>query len=85
MCLYPGDAPFEGPSSSYTAFVQLTTTDGIVLRRGGSGSGFTVCQKGAENYGQPTGFGHMSYTTPVAPDEAMLKQMDDMIKSLKKI
>lgn len=91
ICLYPGDADFEGPSSRYDTFVDLTTKDGIGLRRGGttaaSGTkrGFTVCQKGTENYGQPTGFGHTSYTTPAAPDEATLKEMDAMISSLKKI
>lgn len=85
MCLYPGDPPFEGPSSTYSAFVELTTKDGIMLRRGGTNGGFTLCQKGTENYGQPTGFGHMSYTTPVAADETILKQIDDMVKSLKKV
>lgn len=91
MCLYPGDADFEGPSSRYDTFVNLTTKDGIVLRRGGtvaaSGTkrGFTVCQKGTESYGQPTGFGHTSYSTPLTPDEAILKEMDGMISSLKKV
>jgi len=91
MCLYPGDADFEGPSSRYDLFVQLTTKDGIILRRGttntvnGTKRGFTVCQKGSDNYGQPTGFGHMSYSTPTVADEIMLKELDEMVKSLKKI
>jgi hypothetical protein len=92
LCLYPGDAPFEGPSSTYDTFVQLTTADGITLRRGtttetnGTKRGYTLCQKSTENsYGQPTGFGHTSFSTPVTPDEMTLKEMDTMITSLKKI
>ncbi len=91
LCLYPGDADFEGPSSRYETFVDMTTKDGIVLRRGGSLAasgttrGFTLCQKGTENYGQPTGFGHTSFTTPATPDPTKLGEMDTMIKSLKKV
>lgn len=90
MCLYPGNADFEGPSSRYDTFAELTTADGLILRRGGktvaSGNtrGFTVCQKGTENFGQPTVFGHTGYTTPLNPDNAMISQMDGMIASLKK-
>jgi hypothetical protein len=91
MCLYPGDADFEGPSSRYETYLDMTTQDGVILRRGGSIAangptrGYTFCQKGAENYGQPTGFGHTSYTTPINPDPAVLLEMDLMIKSLKKV
>lgn len=85
LCLYPGDPDFEGPSSRYEAFVELTTKDGILLRRGGGTKGFTLCQKNTENFGQPTVFGHASYITPVTPDTAIVKQMDEMITSLKKI
>lgn len=91
MCLYPGDADFEGPSSRYDTFVTFTTKDGVTLRRGGTNAasgtkrGFTVCQKGTETYGQPTVFGHISYTTPLTPDESMLKVMDEMIRGLKKV
>jgi hypothetical protein len=91
MCLYPGDADFEGPSSKYETFVDITTKDGIILRRGGSiaangpSRGYTLCQKGSESYGQPTGFGHTGYTTPITPDANVLLEMDGMIKSLKKI
>lgn len=87
LCLYPGDPDFEGPSSRFTMFVDLTTFDGIALRRGGTKGkgGFTLCQKVTETYGQPTVFGHMSYTTPATPDADMLLQMDEMITSLKKI
>ncbi len=91
LCLYPGDPDFEGPSSRYDLFVSLTTKDGIAMRRGttnavnGNKRGFTVCQKSTDSYGQPTGFGHMSYTTPIVVDEATLTEMDEMVKSLKKI
>lgn len=91
MCLYPGDGDFEGPSSRYDTYVAFTTADGVTLRRGGTSAasgtkrGFTVCQKSGNSYGQPTVFGHVSYTTPLAPDEAMLKVMDEMIRGLKKV
>jgi hypothetical protein len=91
MCLFAGDADFEGPSSRYETFVNITTKDGIALRRGGNIAAngptrsFTFCQKGTDTYGQPTGYGHMSFTTPVTPDAAKLEEMDTIIMSLKKI
>ncbi|MEK7533406.1 MAG: hypothetical protein AAB542_03155 [Patescibacteria group bacterium] len=94
MCLYTGDADFEGPSSRYDSFVAITTADGIVLRRGStnetsadyiSKKGFTMCQKGSESYGQPTVFGHMSLTTAINPDAALLSEVDAIISSLKKL
>ncbi len=93
ICLYPGDADMEGPSSRFDTFVAITNAGGAVFRRSGTTAtsstkrGFTVCQK-SETYGnfqQPTNFGHTSYTTPLTPDDAMLKEMDTMIASLKKI
>lgn len=91
MCLYPGDADFEGPSSRYDAYVPITTADGIILRRGstntnnGTTKGFTMCQKGSESYGQPTVFGHMSLTTALNPDDKLLSEVDEMIATLKKL
>ncbi|MCL4199858.1 hypothetical protein KJZ67_00775 [Patescibacteria group bacterium] len=91
MCLYAGDADFEGPSSTYDSFVTITTADNIVLRRGttntnnGATKGYTMCQKGSESYGQPTVFGHMSLTTALNPDPALLAEVDAMIASLKKL
>ena len=93
ICLYPGDADTEGPNSRFDNFVTITNAAGNQFRRSGttatSGTkrGFTVCQK-SEAYGnfqQPTNFGHTSYTTPLTPDDAILKEMDTMIASLKKI
>jgi len=91
MCMYPGDASFEGPSSTYDSFVVITTADGITLRRGttlagnGTTKGYTMCQKGSESYGQPTVFGHMSLTTALNADAALLSEVDTMIASLKKL
>ena len=90
-CLYPGDPSPEGPSSSYDNFVQITTSDGLSMRRSGtniasgSTSGFTLCMYGSGSFGAPTVFGHISFTTPLTPDAATLTQMDSMIASLKKI
>lgn len=90
MCLYPDDADFEGPSSRYDSYVELQTADGVMLRRGttntnnGTTKGYTVCQKGTETYGQPTGFGHMSLTTGLPVDPTVIAEVDAMIASLKK-
>lgn len=91
MCLYPTDADFEGPSSRYTNFVNLTTKDGTSLRRSGTDTafkgkfGFTVCQKNNEGgYGQPTIFGHISYSLPENYDQKMLLEMDSIVTSLQK-
>lgn len=91
LCLYPEDANFEGPSSRYDSFTELMTADGIVLRRSsttansGATMGFTFCQKGPDSFGQPTVFGHMSLTTPINPDGALLKEADTIVASLKKL
>ena len=91
MCLYPGDAAFEGPSSSYDSFVAITTADNITLRRGttmggnGATKSYTMCQKGTDAYGQPTVFGHMSLTTALNADAAVISEADAMISSLKKV
>lgn len=92
LCLYPGSAPFEGPSSSYDNFVELNTTDGVILRRSGSTAysgttrGFTGCQKSADgSYQQPTIFGHVSITTPVSYDLLIITEIDGILTSLKKI
>lgn len=91
MCMYPGDPAFEGPSSSYDSFTVITTADNIQLRRGttdtnnGTTKGYTMCQKGTDSFGQPTVFGHMSLTTALNPDAALLTEVDAMISSLKKL
>jgi hypothetical protein len=91
MCLYPGEPDQEGPSSRYTSFVEFTGTNTNIFRRGtspapsGYASGYTVCMKNGNDasYGQPTGFGHISYGAPASPDPSILTQMDTMIASLK--
>jgi hypothetical protein len=92
MCLYPGDPAFEGPSSAYDTFVDLTLKDGTILRRSGTNAvgpsgkrGFTVCQKSIyDNYQQPTPYGHASYNTPATPDQTILTEMDAIIASFEK-
>jgi hypothetical protein len=93
LCMYPNDAVFEGPSSKYDNFVNLTTTDGTQIRRSGTTTyqgnsrGFTVCQKSTQDasYQQPTGYGHISITTPVNFDVATMTEIDGMLTSLQKI
>lgn len=93
LCLYPGDADFEGPSSKFDKFISLTTKDNRNLRRSQNtpsentiGTAFTVCQKSADgSYQQPTSYGHISIKLPSAWDDEGLKVVDSIISSLKKI
>lgn len=86
LCLYPGDADFEGPSSKFETFTTLNTKDNRTLRRSGSGTAFTVCQKSADgSYQQPTNYGHISIKLPSVWDDEGLKVVDSIISSLKKI
>lgn len=92
LCLYPGDPDFEGPSSRFTKFVDLTTQDGRVLRRSGSDIpsktgevGFTICQRNTEgDFNQPTSYGHVSFSLPQNYGAEILTEMDAMITSLQK-
>lgn len=87
-CLYPGDPDSQGPSSRFTSFVELSTATNDVLRRGtaeGSSSGFTVCEKQVGGFGQPTAFGHISITSPTNSTSLMLKEIDSILSSLRKI
>lgn len=89
MCLYPGDPAFEGPSSAYDTFTDLTLKNGDILRRSGTLAagpggkrGFTLCYKGNyDNFQQPTPFGHVSYSTPPTPDVTILSEMDAIVAS----
>lgn len=88
LCLYPGDAAFEGPSSKYAVFTNLITKDGRNLRRSGdlNGTAFTVCQKSPDgSYQQPTNYGHISIKLPVVWTQEVLIEIDSIISSLKKI
>lgn len=88
LCLYPGDAPFEGPSSKYEVFINLTTNDSRKLRRSGdkNGTSFTICQKSPDgSFQQPTSYGHISVKLPEIWDQTVINEIDTMISSLKKI
>ncbi len=88
LCLYPGDPDFEGPSSKYTVFTNLTTKDGRTLRRSGEQNGlaFTVCQKSPDgSYQQPTNYGHISIKIPANYTPEVITEVDSIISSLKKI
>lgn len=88
LCLYPGDADFEGPSSKFEVFTTLTTKDGRILRRSGDkkGTTFTICQKSPDNsYQQPTNYGHISVKLAADFTPEILTEVDSIISSLKKI
>lgn len=88
LCLYPGDDDFEGPSSKFSNFVNLTTKDNRQLRRSGdnNGSAFTVCQKSPDgSFQQPTNYGHISIKVSDNTDKEILNEVDLILSSLKKI
>ncbi|WKZ25493.1 MAG: hypothetical protein QY322_03850 [bacterium] len=88
LCLYPGDADFEGPSSKFDTYKSLTTKDNRTLRRSGdlNGVAFTVCQKSVDNsFQQPTIYGHMSVKMPNTWTQEMLTEIDSILSTLKKI
>lgn len=88
LCLYPGDAEFEGPSSKFESFTMLTTKDNRTLRRSGdkNGTAFTICQKAPDNsYQQPTNYGHISVKLAAEFTPEILTEIDSIISSLKKI
>lgn len=88
LCLYPGDADFEGPSSKFEIYTALNTKDNRTLRRSGdiNGTAFTICQKSADgSFQQPTNYGHISIKMTNNWTEEVLTEIDSIISSLKKI
>ena len=88
LCLYEGDPDFEGPSSRFKTFKELTTQDDRTLRRSGeeNATAFTVCQKYSDgSFGQPTNYGHISIKLPNNWDENDLEEIDSILASLKKV
>ena len=88
MCLYPGDAKIEGPSSSYDSYVDLTTASGEKLRKSTSGvnKSATICELQQGGWGQPTSFGHISIEVPAnGGTAAMTQEIDQIIMSIKKV
>lgn len=87
QCVYPGDAAGE-MSTSFGPYTTISDGMGAEYRRATpttSTTGFTVCQKSGTTFGLPTSFGHVSYGTPASPDPAILKQMDNIFATLKKV
>ena len=87
VCLYPGDADFEGHSSRYNKYIEITTNSGDKLRRSTpeNGQGFSICQSTQYGWGVPTLYGHISLTVPNNPTPEMLKEIDEILSSITKI
>lgn len=90
VCLFPGDADVEGPSSKYSAYKEITTQSGDLFRRTWTGEemaskGYGVCYKSQYGWGVPTIYGHISYITPVSKTKAIVDEMDAILASIKKI
>jgi hypothetical protein len=90
MCLYPGDADSEGPSSRYDAFKEITTLSGDLLRRSWIGdeltaTGYGICNKTQYGWEAPTKFGAISIVTPTTRTRAMLDEIDTVLASLTRL
>lgn len=87
VCLYPGDAETEGPSSRYVQYVEITTNSNDQLRRSTpeNGQGFGICQHTQYGWGAPTLYGHISLTVPNNPTPEMIKEIDGILVSITKI
>lgn len=89
VCFFPGDPPTEIIFvTEYPFYENVKTFDGTLLRRAGdsaSSKEYTVCSKGAENFLAPTTYGHISITTEPDPSAQILKNIDQILASLKKI
>lgn len=94
LCIYKdADLPpgFEGPTSDKRgkAYTDIKTNFGSLRRNEESGgigeNGFSFCQKNDQDgsYGSFTSVGAMGYSNPANPDEKILSEMDDIIKSIK--
>lgn len=90
VCVYPGDQvdpnnPFQ---IKYNYFRQLTTVDGTVLKISGDQSTSTklvACEKKDTNYQVPTMYGYIQITIPSNSDPLKIKEIDQILSSLKKI
>lgn len=90
VCLFPGDADFEGPSVRYDNFKDLKTKSGDQLRRTWTGAeleanGYGICQNTQYGWGAPTMYGHIAFITPKNPSAEKLVEMDNIISSISKI
>ena len=92
ICVFEGTIP-EGPANDYTKskYVEINTGD-IVLRRlvvegqKNSPINHSFCSNSKtskDSFGVPTFFGHLTYSTPANPDNAVLLEMDGIVKTLK--
>jgi len=89
-CLYPGDADIEGPSGRYEMFKEVTSKSGDMFRRSWDGDemtadGFGICHKSQYGWGSPTGYGSISFITPITKTREMIDEMDAILASLTKI
>lgn len=89
VCLYDGDPAFQGPSQSFSQYLDIKGTPFLMRRSWDidpqkAQQIYTVCQKTQDLYGTITTFGSISYETPKNADEKILVQMDAIVASLKK-
>ena len=89
-CLYPGDPDMEGPSGRYEFYKEITSKSGDMFRRSWDGDemtadGFGICHKSQYGWGSPTGYGSISFITPITKTREMIDEMDAILASLTKI
>lgn len=91
-CIFEGTVS-DGPMNDYRnlKYVEVKTELGTLRRLIDPGAQkndgktiFSFCESNNnKDYGMPTQIGFISYTTPKNPDNAVLSQMDQMLKTIK--
>lgn len=91
VCLFSDSPTFEGSSGDLRSkqFSEFNTTDGAILRRyfnanAGDKSTMFFCQKQSEGpyFETPLSIGGLVYYVPAKYDADIIKEMDDIVKSI---
>ncbi len=91
VCLFKDSPDFQGSSGDLRSkeYSELTTTDGIIMRRyfnknEGDKSTIFFCRKEKDSpyFSTPTDIGGIAYYVPAKYDPDIIKEMDEIVKSI---
>lgn len=88
MCLYNDSKPIEGPSQTYTDFVEFKGKESTFRRSFDTTASITqsqtICEKRGESYGSPTQFGAITATISLPENEKLTEELDAILQSIEK-
>lgn len=91
VCLFSDSPDFQGSSGDLRnkQFTEFNTADGVTMRRyfnanEGEKSSLFFCRKEASGpyFSTPTDFGGIAYYVPAKFDDFIIKEMDEIVKSI---